>query len=153
VGTNVQDKLIATHDLDVPWRPADLEQRMGRIVRRGNENKDVKVFRYVTKGTFDAYMWQLIENKQRFISQIMSAKVPTRESEDCDEIVLTAAEIKAQFRHHGVLIFRIRDVSTVIRVIKHILYQIICVVSLHRLRKSDCPEVFVQNIPLPLSVK
>ena len=95
VGTNVQDKLIATHDLDVPWRPADLEQRMGRIVRRGNENDKVKVFRYVTKGTFDAYMWQLIENKQRFISQIMSSKIPTREAEDCDEIVLNAAEIKA----------------------------------------------------------
>ena len=95
VGTNVQDKLIATHDLDVPWRPADLEQRMGRIVRRGNENKKVKVFRYVTKGTFDAYMWQLIENKQRFISQIMSSKIPTREAEDCDEVVLSAAEIKA----------------------------------------------------------
>jgi len=95
VGTNVQDKLIATHDLDVPWRPADLEQRMGRIVRRGNENKKVKVFRYVTKGTFDAYMWQLIENKQRFISQIMSSKIPTREAEDCDEVVLNAAEIKA----------------------------------------------------------
>ena len=95
VGTNVQDKLIATHDLDVPWRPADLEQRMGRIVRRGNKNKKVKVFRYVTKGTFDAYMWQLIENKQRFISQIMSSKIPTREAEDCDEVVLNAAEIKA----------------------------------------------------------
>ena len=95
VGTNVQDKLIATHDLDVPWKPADLEQRMGRIVRRGNENKDVKVFRYVTKGTFDAYTWQLIENKQRFISQIMSSKIPAREADDCDEVVLSAAEIKA----------------------------------------------------------
>lgn len=95
VGTNVQDKLIATHDLDVPWRPSDLEQRLGRIVRRGNENKKVKVFRYVTEGTFDAYMWQLIENKQRFILQIMTSSVPVREAEEVDELTLTAAEIKA----------------------------------------------------------
>ena len=95
VGTNVQDKLIATHDLDVPWRPSDLEQRLGRIIRRGNENKKVKVFRYVTEGTFDAYMWQLIENKQRFISQIMTSSVPVREAEEVDELTLTAAEIKA----------------------------------------------------------
>ena len=95
VGTNVQDKLIATHDLDVPWTPADLEQRKGRIVRAGNTNPKVKVFRYVTKGTFDSYMWQLIENKQRFISQIMTSKTPTRETEDCDELTLSAAEIKA----------------------------------------------------------
>lgn len=95
VGTNVQDRLIATHDLDVPWRPADLEQRRGRIVRQGNQNQRVKVFRYVTEGTFDAYMWQLIENKQRFISQIMTSKAPSREAEDCDELTLSYSEIKA----------------------------------------------------------
>lgn len=94
-GTNVQDKLVAIHDLDVPWRPADLEQRQGRIVRVGNENDNVKVFRYVTKGTFDAYMWQLIEMKQRFISQVMTSRDPARETEDIDEVVLSAAEIKA----------------------------------------------------------
>lgn len=71
-GTNVQEKLIALHDLDVPWRPSDLEQRAGRIIRQGNENKNVKIFRYVTEGTFDSYLWQIIENKQRFISQIMT---------------------------------------------------------------------------------
>ncbi len=95
VGTNVQDKLIATHDLDVPWRPSDLEQRKGRISRRGNTNKDVKIYRYITEGTFDAYMWQILENKQRFISQIMTSKAPTRTSEDCDEITLSYAEVKA----------------------------------------------------------
>ena len=95
VGTNVQDRLIATHDLDVPWRPADLEQRRGRIVRQGNQNKNVKVFRYVTEGTFDSYMWQLIENKQRFISQIMTSKIPSREADDCDELTLSYSEIKA----------------------------------------------------------
>ena len=95
VGTNVQDRLIATHDLDVPWRPADLEQRRGRIVRQGNQNKHVKVFRYVTEGTFDSYMWQLIENKQRFISQIMTSKIPSREADDCDELTLSYSEIKA----------------------------------------------------------
>lgn len=94
-GTNVQDKLIATHDLDVPWRPSDLEQRAGRIVRQGNENKNVKIFRYVTEGTFDGYLWQLIENKQRFISQIMSSKSLERSAEDVDETTLSYAEIKA----------------------------------------------------------
>lgn len=94
-GTNVQKKLIATHDLDVPWRPADLEQRSGRIVRRGNENKDVKVFRYVTENTFDSYLWQTIENKQKFISQIMTSKTPARVAEDVDESTLSYAEIKA----------------------------------------------------------
>lgn len=95
VGTNVQDRLIATHDLDVPWRPSDLEQRKGRIVRRGNTNASVKIFRYITEGTFDSYMWQILENKQRFISQIMTSKVPTRTSEDCDEVTLSYAEVKA----------------------------------------------------------
>lgn len=95
VGTNVQNRLIATHDLDVPWRPSDLEQRKGRIVRRGNQNKSVKIFRYITEGTFDAYMWQILENKQRFISQIMTSKAPTRTSEDCDEVTLSYAEVKA----------------------------------------------------------
>ena len=95
VGTNVQDKLIATHDLSVPWRPADLAQRMGRIIRPGNENEKVKIFRYVTEGTFDAYMWQIVENKQRFIAQIMTSKTPARSMQDVDETVLSYAEIKA----------------------------------------------------------
>ncbi|MEN6624266.1 MAG: SNF2-related protein [Smithella sp.] len=94
-GTNVQDKLIALHDLDVPWRPSDLEQRRGRIVRQGNENPKVQIFRYVTEGTFDAYLWQIIENKQRFISQIMTSKSPVRSAEDVDEATLSYAEIKA----------------------------------------------------------
>ena len=76
-GTNVQNKLIALHDLDVPWRPADLEQRAGRIVRQGNENKEVNIYRYVTENTFDAYLWQTIENKQKFISQIMTCLLYT----------------------------------------------------------------------------
>lgn len=94
-GTNVQNKLIALHDLDVPWRPADLEQRAGRIVRQGNENKEVNVYRYVTENTFDAYLWQTIENKQKFISQIMTSKTPVRVAEDVDESSLNYAEIKA----------------------------------------------------------
>lgn len=94
-GTNVQDKLIATHDLDVPYRPADLEQRAGRIVRQGNQNEDVKIFRYVTKGTFDAYLWQILENKQKFISQIMTSKAPLRSIQDVDEVTLSYAEVKA----------------------------------------------------------
>ncbi|MCM1474548.1 MAG: helicase C-terminal domain-containing protein, partial [Muribaculaceae bacterium] len=77
-GTNVQKKLIAVHDLDIPWRPADLEQRAGRIIRQGNENKNVSIYRYVTKGTFDAYSYQTLENKQKFISQIMTSKTPAR---------------------------------------------------------------------------
>ena len=95
VGTNVQDRLVASHDLDVPWRPADLEQRAGRIIRQGNQNQNVKVFRYVTEGTFDAYLWQILENKQRFISQIMTSKSPVRSAEDVDEATLSYAEIKA----------------------------------------------------------
>jgi len=97
-GTNVQDKLKALHDLDCPWRPADLEQRHGRIIRQGNENKDlggVDIFRYVTEATFDAYLYQTIENKQRFISQIMSSKSPVRSCEDVDEATLSYAEVKA----------------------------------------------------------
>lgn len=80
-GTNVQKRLIAVHDLDIPWRPADLEQRAGRIIRQGNENKNVHIFRYVTKGTFDAYSYQTLENKQKFISQIMTSKTPVRKGE------------------------------------------------------------------------
>ena len=94
-GTNVQNKLIALHDLDVPWRPADLEQRAGRIVRQGNENEKVNIHRYVTENTFDAYLWQTIENKQKFISQIMTSKTPVRVAEDVDESSLNYAEIKA----------------------------------------------------------
>ena len=94
-GTNVQNKLIAMHDLDVPWRPADLEQRSGRIVRQGNENKEVHIYRYITENTFDAYLWQTIENKQKFISQIMTSKTPVRVAEDVDESSLNYAEIKA----------------------------------------------------------
>ena len=94
-GTNVQKKLIAVHDLDIPWRPADLEQRAGRIIRQGNENKNVQIYRYVTKGTFDAYSYQTLENKQRFISQIMTSKTPARKCEDVDQQALTYSEIKA----------------------------------------------------------
>ena len=94
-GTNVQDRLIALHDLDCPWRPGDLEQRKGRIVRQGNQNQTVHVYRYVTEGTFDAYLWQTVENKQRFISQIMTSKSPVRSCDDVDETALSFAEIKA----------------------------------------------------------
>ena len=94
-GTNIQKRLIALHDLDCPWRPRDLIQRKGRIERRGNDNKKVHVFRYVTEGTFDAYLWQTIENKQKFISQIMTSKSPVRSCEDVDEAALSYAEIKA----------------------------------------------------------
>ncbi|WP_236564329.1 helicase-related protein [Streptococcus halichoeri] len=94
-GTNAQNKLIATHDLDVPWRPADLEQRKGRIVRQGNENDDVHIFRYITENTFDAYLFQTLENKQKYISQIMTSKTPVRVAEDIDEATLNYAEIKA----------------------------------------------------------
>ena len=94
-GTNVQDRLIALHDLDCPWRPGDLEQRAGRIVRQGNMNPEVSIFRYVTEATFDAYLWQTVENKQKFISQIMTSKSPVRSCEDMDETALSYAEIKA----------------------------------------------------------
>ena len=94
-GTNVQDRLIASHDLDCPWRPRDLTQRKGRIERQGNQNETVHVCRYVTEGTFDAYLWQTVENKQKFISQIMTSKSPVRSCEDVDETALSFAEIKA----------------------------------------------------------
>ena len=94
-GTNVQQRLIALHDLDVPWRPSDLEQRAGRIVRQGNSNPEVDLYRYVTEGTFDAYSYQLLESKQKFISQIMTSKSPVRSAEDVDETALSYAEIKA----------------------------------------------------------
>lgn len=94
-GTNVQDLLIASHDLDCPWRPSDLEQRAGRIIRQGNTNTDVDIYRYVTEQTFDAYLYQLVENKQKFISQIMTSKSPVRSAEDIDEASLSYAEIKA----------------------------------------------------------
>ena len=98
-GTNVQDRLIALHHLDVPWRPSDIEQQEGRIIRQGNMykdlNKPVKIFRYVTEGTFDSYSWQVIENKQKFIGQIMTSKSPVRSCEDVDEAALTYAEVKA----------------------------------------------------------
>ena len=93
-GTNVQTRLVASHDLDCPWRPADLEQRAGRIVRRGNMNEKVKIYRYVTKGTFDAYNWGLVENKQKFIGQIMTSKSPARSIEDVDATALSYAEVK-----------------------------------------------------------
>ena len=94
-GTNVQDRLIAIHDLDCPWRPSDLEQRFGRIVRQGNKNPDVFIYRYVTEGTFDSYCWQTIENKQKFVGQIMTSKSAVRSCEDVDEVALSYAEIKA----------------------------------------------------------
>ena len=94
-GTNCQDRLIALHDLDCPWRPGDLEQRSGRIVRQGNMNPDVQIYRYATEGTFDSYLWQTVENKQKFISQIMTSKSPVRSCDDIDEAALSYAEIKA----------------------------------------------------------
>ena len=94
-GTNVQDRLIALHDLDCPWRPSDLAQRLGRIVRQGNLNPEVEIFRYVTEGTFDAYLYQLVENKQKFIAQIMTSKAPVRVADDVDETALSYSEIKA----------------------------------------------------------
>ena len=94
-GMNVQDRLVALHDLDCPWRPGDLQQRSGRIIRQGNRNEEVHIYRYVTESTFDAYLWQTIENKQKFISQIMTSKSPVRSCEDIDETALSYAEIKA----------------------------------------------------------
>jgi hypothetical protein len=94
-GMNVQDRLVALHDLDAPWRPGDLEQRSGRIIRQGNQNKQVHIYRYVTESTFDAYLWQTLENKQKFISQIMTSKSPVRSCDDIDETALSFAEIKA----------------------------------------------------------
>ena len=94
-GMNVQDRLVALHDLDCPWRPGDLEQRSGRIIRQGNRNPEVHIYRYVTESTFDAYLWQTVENKQKFISQIMTSKSPVRSCEDIDETALSYAEIKA----------------------------------------------------------
>ena len=94
-GMNVQDRLVALHDLDCPWRPGDLEQRSGRIIRQGNMNPEVHIFRYVTESTFDAYLWQTVENKQKFISQIMTSKSPVRSCDDIDETALSYAEIKA----------------------------------------------------------
>ena len=91
----VQDRLVALHDLDCPWRPGDLAQRKGRIERQGNQNETVHVYRYVTEGTFDAYLWQTVENKQKFISQIMTSKSPVRSCDDVDETALSFAEIKA----------------------------------------------------------
>ena len=94
-GTNVQYRLVAMHDLDCPWRPSDLEQRAGRIVRQGNRNPEVNIYRYVTENTFDAYLYQTIENKQKFISQVMTSRTPLRSCEDVDESVLSYAEVKA----------------------------------------------------------
>lgn len=94
-GTNVQDRLIALHHLDVPWRPSDIEQQEGRILRQGNKNAEVEIFRYIKKGTFDSYSWQILENKAKFIGQIMTSKSPVRSAEDIDDATLTCAEVKA----------------------------------------------------------
>ena len=94
-GTNVQDRLIALHHVDCPWKPSDLDQQEGRILRQGNRNKKVKIFRYITENTFDAFLWQVLENKQKFISQIMTSKSPVRACEDVDDAALSYAEIKA----------------------------------------------------------
>ena len=94
-GTNVQDRLIALHHLDCPWKPSDLEQQEGRILRQGNQNPKVKIYRYVTESSFDSYMWQILEQKQKFISQIMTSKSPVRSCEDVDDTALSYAEIKA----------------------------------------------------------
>ena len=88
-GTNIQDRLIALHHLDCPWKPSDLEQQEGRILRQGNRNKQVKIYRYVTENTFDSYMWQILENKQKFISQIMTSKSPVRACDDVDDTALS----------------------------------------------------------------
>ena len=95
-GTNIQDRLIALHHLDCPWKPSDLEQQEGRILRQGNRNKQVKIYRYVTENTFDSYMWQILENKRKFISQIMTSKSPVRACDDVDDTALSYAEIKAR---------------------------------------------------------
>ncbi len=95
VGTNIQDRVVAMHHIDCPWRPSDIEQRDGRGLRHGNINAEVGVYRYVTQNTFDSYLWQLVENKQRFISQIKSGKMVGRTCEDIDEAVLSYAEVKA----------------------------------------------------------
>ena len=95
VGTNVQTRLAALHDLSVPWRPSDLTQRIGRAVRPGNENEKVEIYRYVTEDTFDTYMWQLLESKQKFISQMMNGDVTGRTIEEVDEVTLSFAELKA----------------------------------------------------------
>ena len=94
-GTNVQTKLVALHHLDCPWRPSDLQQREGRIIRQGNENPEVDIYTYVTENTFDSYLYQLVESKQKFIGQIMTSKSPVRSAEDIDETALRYAEIKA----------------------------------------------------------
>ena len=94
-GTNVQDRLIALHHLDCPWKPSDLEQQEGRILRQGNRNPKVQIYRYVTEASFDSYMWQILEQKQKFISQIMTSKSPVRSCEDVDDTALSYAEIKA----------------------------------------------------------
>jgi hypothetical protein len=94
-GTNVQDRLIAIHDVDCPWRPSDLVQRSGRIIRQGNKNAEVQIYRYATSGTFDSYLWQTVQKKQEFIAQIMSSKSPVRSCEDIDETALSYSEIKA----------------------------------------------------------
>ena len=94
-GVNVQTHLVAMHHVDCPWKPSSIEQREGRGIRQGNENEEVAIYRYVTKGTFDAYNWSLVENKQRFISQVMTSKAVSRSCEDIDEATLSYAEIKA----------------------------------------------------------
>jgi hypothetical protein len=94
-GTNVQERLIALHHLDAPWRPADVEQREGRILRQGNKNASVQIYRYVTEGSFDAYMWQTLETKAKFIAQVMSGDMTVRRLEDMDSAALTYAEVKA----------------------------------------------------------
>ena len=94
-GTNIQDRMIAAHHIDCPWKPSAIEQREGRILRHGNKNKEVNIYRYVTKNSFDAYLWGIVETKQRFISQVMTNKELARNCEDIDETVLNFAEIKA----------------------------------------------------------
>ena len=94
-GTNVQKKLIALHHVDCPWRPSDLQQREGRIIRQGNENPEVEIYTYVTENTFDSYLYQMVEGKQKFIGQVMTSKAPARSAEDIDETALSYAEVKA----------------------------------------------------------
>src|SRR5213079_464011 len=113
-GTNVQKRLVALHHLDAPWKPAEVEQREGRILRQGNDNKEVSIYRYVTEGSFDAYMWQTLETKARFIQQVMSGRVTVREAEDLEGGALSYAEIKAIASGNPMVLEKIR-VDTEVR--------------------------------------
>ena len=109
VGTNIQTRMVAAHHIDCPWKPSDIEQREGRIIRQGNENEEVNIYRYVTKGSFDAYLWGIVETKQRFISQVFTSRELARICEDIDETVLNFAEIKAVASENPLIMEIIQD--------------------------------------------